>query len=269
MTAEHNGKLLKSAFATSFEPNSLTVSDVYDFSASGPGTFTFDPISRFHVIGPNNTVQPISDVARMNVVNAGSVSITITDVPTTVPEVSKHKLKLGKRSNIVCSDPKKAAFIRESLDDARYLNMIASTYIGSRGDKDPVYKDYFGDNPTSSVISVLNAIYADNTNWNLDCSDPYDLCKQGPQAYASRDRRGIFYCDGFYKTHSPDAICKGRTKVDGRYLRGGITIHEFTHAIRYTEDYTQNCPDARKLIDYKKIRSAANFDVRPTPSLFT
>lgn len=263
MTAEHNGKHLNPnpSSPLRLSQNLLIVSDVYDFSASGPGTFVFDPISRFHVIGPNNTIQPISDAA-----NAGSVSVTITDVPAAIPEVFKRKLNLGKRSRNACKDPKKTAFLDEAITESRELVSISTLNIVTSDRDDPLYKDYFGSNPGAMVTSLYSLIHSDETDWRLDCEDPLEHCKTGPIiGFTAQVHRTVFFCDRFFEYLPSKALCDGRTNPENRNLRGGTLLHELTHAMFDAVDISYPCADNKKLPDDQKIKNAATYQVRLRP----
>ena len=72
----------------------MTVSIAYDFSTTGPGTFTIDPVPRFRVAGLDGT-------AKTHVADTRSVSVTITD------GASKRELEFEKRPIVICKDGKK------------------------------------------------------------------------------------------------------------------------------------------------------------------
>lgn len=237
-----------------------TVSTVYDFSTTGPGTFTFDPVSRFQAIELNNPASTIG-AARINVATTHSVTVTV------INDVSKREAKrevgLGKRDQIVCSDPDKASFIADSIKDAGYLNIIASVYMDSRGPDDPLYKAYFGSNPISDVMSSLNLIGdISKVPITMDCSDPYDTCSRAI-AYTHHEDKTIYFCSGFFELKSPQSLCKGNT-VNKRNLRGGVAIHELSHALELAHDLKYGCPESQGLSDPDKIQNADNFEVRST-----
>ena len=251
--------------ATSVEPNSLTVSALYDFSASGPGTFTFNPISSFQVTGRNSTFKAISGTARTNIANAGSGSVFIT----ITHDVSKRELNLRKRARLNCSDPEKASFISDSVREGVFMAMNASMYIRTRGADDPLYKAYFGSNLAPRVISTLeNAGGENSTSRIMGCSDPIGACDGKLAAYTVISSTDIYYCDLFWDERPPDSLCNGNAAnvVNALNLRGGTTLHELTHAVANTEDLAYECPDVRKLSDSDKLRNAANYEARP-PSL--
>jgi len=228
---------------------------VYDFSATGPGTFTFDPVSAFQVVGPSDAVENISDTARLNVVNAGSVSITVTN------DVSKRELNVEKRASVSCSNPSQSSFISASYSEGKSLAAQAASYISSRGAGDSIYRAYFGSNPTSSVISKLTAVANENSSSRtLSCSDPFNVCGGGVIAYTLIATTNIYYCSIFYNEVPAGTLCNGNP-VNARNIRGGTTLHELTHAVAGTKDVTYGCPADQALSDANKLINADNYNV--------
>ena len=90
------------------------MSTAYDFSTSGPGTFTFDSISRFQVAGLNGTVEP-------TIADTHSVTVTITD---NVPE---RKLDLRNINVEFPIKPDWAAILEEGVKEARALALVADS----------------------------------------------------------------------------------------------------------------------------------------------
>jgi len=228
---------------------------VYDFSATGPGTFTFNPVSTFQVIGLNDAVENISDTARLNIANAGSVSVTVTG------DVSKRELYHEKRARVSCSTSSQASFISASYSEGKSLAAQAASYINSRGASDSVYRDYFGSNPTSSVVSKFNAVANENSSSRtLSCSDPYSVCGGGVIAYTLISTTNIYYCSIFYNEVASGSLCSGTT-VNARNIRGGTTLHELTHAVAGTDDVGYGCPANQGLSDSNKLINADNYNV--------
>ena len=228
---------------------------MYDFSATGPGTFTFDPVSTFQVVGLEDVVETISDTARLNVVNAGSVSITVTD------DVSRRELNLEKRASVNCSTSSQSSFISASYSEGKSLAAQAAAYINSNGASDSVYKAYFGNNPTSSVISKFTAVANENSSSRtLSCSDPYNVCSGGVIAYTLIATTNIYFCSIFYSEVAPGTLCSGNT-VNARNLRGATTLHELTHAVAGTVDVGYGCPANQARSDSDKLKNADNYNV--------
>ena len=240
-------------FATPVECNPLTVSALYDFSASGPGTFTFDPVSTFQVIGLEGNIITISDVASTDIAKTRSVSITITDV-------SKRELNLKKSRQVDCNDEKKMFFIVVSVWESGWMAQAAVSYIQNRGADDQVYKDYFGNNPTSNVISNFNRIAdTEHDPGTMSCSDSKHACFLGFAAYTVQPGN-IHYCKSFFDQLSLDTLCPA---VDIANLRGGTTLRELAHALRIGVDLRIGCLDSQKLDDPDKFRNSGNYVVRP------
>jgi len=236
---------------------------VYDFSATGPGTFTFDPISTFQVVGLDDLVETISDTVRIKATVARSVSITVTD------DVAKRELILEKRAQVNCSTSSQASFISSSYTEGISLASQSSSYINSRGASDSVYKAYFGSNPTSSVVSKFNAVANDKSNSRtLSCSDPYNVCDGGVVAYAVVPGPNIYFCSIFYDTLPSNSLCNGG-RVNDRNVRGAVTLHELTHSVAETDDVNYGCPGNQNLSDSNKLINADNYGVSTRISLLS
>jgi len=236
---------------------------VFDFSTTGPGTFTFDPVSTFQVIGLDDIVETISDTSRINIANAGSVSITITD------DVSKRELSLEKRARNTCTDATKGPFISSSYTEGRSMASIAASYISSRGASDALYRSYFGSNPTSTVASKFSAVANENSSTRtLSCTDPLSVCGGGVIAYTVIATTDIYYCSIFYNHVAAPTLCSGNT-VNARNIRGATTLHELTHAVAGTVDVNYGCPGNQALSDTNKLNNADNYNVSTCPLLST
>ena len=100
---------------------------MYDFSAAGSGTFTFDPVSKFQVITANNTIETST---------ARSISITVIDV-------SKRELDLEKRYKVNYDDPRKnKAILMDGYMEARLMANLAITAIDRLGPGHSLYEQY-------------------------------------------------------------------------------------------------------------------------------
>ena len=84
-------------------PDALSlVSAIYDYAASGAGTFSFAPITDFKVAGSEDTLVPISGLAKVTV-DAGQVSVDVADV-------TKREMH-EKRATASCSNTSQRSFI--------------------------------------------------------------------------------------------------------------------------------------------------------------
>ena len=221
---------------------------MYDFSTTGPGTFTFDPVPWFQVMGPNNSI-------KLNIANTRSVSITVAD------DVSKRELSPGKHDIIECLDPVKKQFISDSIDDARYLNTIASVYIGFFGYDDDLYMKYFGDNSAADVLSKWGVI--GNDIWAptiLDCKDDGHHCGGSTTFYLTDNNSRIHFCDYFFKYKHLSSLCQG-SRVDEEGLRGGAVIHALALALGAADDILFGCQAIQQLTSPYKAKNADNYEV--------
>lgn len=228
----------------SVESNSLIASTVYDFSTTGPGTFTFDPVSRFRIAGLSSTAKTISDATRLDADNVRSVSITVTG------DVSKH-------DTLYCDDFKHVWAIYTGFTEAKSMASIAASYISSRGATDPVYKAYFGSNPTSRIIFNFNTIANQDLSLRaLSCWDAHTRCKNDTAAYSVDGT--IYYCNNFHHLSAADSLCEGDT-VGTRHPRGAITLRELTLVLGQAVDVGSGCSYVQTIPDSYKSDNAENY----------
>jgi deuterolysin len=107
-------------------------------------------VTNFQIAGVEEKVASISDTSRVNV-ESSSVKVEITK------DVSKRELKvLDKRATVSCSSSSQKSFITSSQTEGKSLASIASSYIGTRGASDSLYKAYWGSTSTSTIRGVFN-----------------------------------------------------------------------------------------------------------------
>ena len=250
------------------------MSALYDFSGSGLGTFTFDPVSRFQAIGVNDTVEATSGTTPIVTANVRSVSITIAD------DVSKRELKLEKRGIVTrCPYDDLLSIVNTSVTEARSMAATAGSYIKNHGDKDQLYKDYFGTNSKKTVMGRFDLIFNVDSSpdqINLSCWNTVGNCAANQFASyidkrhitAALPRPGIYYCDPFWKQRGVKGIkdfCKD--KSDYAY-RGGTTLRMLAGMLFAAEDpHPTACDKAITLDNDQKINNARNYEVSiQTPS---
>ena len=211
---------------TPAKANSLAVFSSYNFSASGPGTFIFDPVSTFQVIGLNDSCETTFGATRINATNAGSVSITVTDV-------SKREIKLEKRRKVECGTSTKSSFISDSVKEATHMATQAVAYIKAHGDGDSLYMSYFRHNSISDVIANFNKIVnEDALPGTMSCSDPDNACSSDNPAYKqpAGDHFNIYYCDQFYQLDHTDSLCTNPNVSDLK-IRGSRALSVLAYAL--------------------------------------
>ena len=208
---------LEAALATWGEPNSFTVSALYDFSATGPGTFTFDPASSFRVSGLNDTDETILDPVVINAEKARPIAITVTD------HVSKRELGLEKRVTVGCTDSRKEWTIFLSFLDAKQLASEAASYLREHGSEGDAYLYDFWTSPMQQVLANFDAVA--NQDWatrTMSCSSTPRTCQSLGPAYTLDS--SIHYCDSFYDSPSLGSHCKDVNRLPS----GAITLREST-----------------------------------------
>ena len=232
---------------------------LYDFSASGPGTFTFDPVSRFQVIGLDDAARTASNTTCTSTANAHSVSITITDV-------SKREIKFGT-SRVFCPG-RDIKTIENSFNEAAGMAQLGVKYIKENGADKRVFKPYFGDNQDSTVIDRFNRLIgagSDGTTISIFCSDPHRSCSGGQPAYTHPSNKySIFLCDNFFDQLPMDALC-GKppiATVGDRKIRGGTIFRMLASLfVPGMVDGGHKCSDSMNLPDPDKATNTDNYDV--------
>ena len=245
----------------SAETNPLTVSALYDFSGSGLGTFIFDPVSRFQVIGVNDTVYTTSGATPIVIAKAHSVSITITGCD------SKRELKLEKRLTNNCAGNERY-FVKDSVTEALSMAATALTYIKGRHANDELFKYYFGANSEKTVTDRFNLILnADSSKFRkgLFCFNDNDGCKKTKFAYSIDE--GIVYCSPFYSQKGVKGIKDFCQDTSYYVYRGGTTLRMLATLLFPSTDSQMECYKAIALPDDQKLSSARNYEVSiQTPS---
>ena len=247
-TAAHDGEppKLEATFMTLAQQNSLVAFALYDFSASGPGTFTFDPVSKFKVIGPN-------EITCDEAADAHSISITIADV-------SKRELKFEKRRIISCGDEGKAGFIGAAVLEATVLASWAATYIeDNKGG--PLFQKYFGDNDFKAIHSnFLTLAKSDKSSLSLNCAN----CGGSELAQSSNQEFKVHFCSAFFNQLPIGSLCgqSPKTTFGARNLRGGVSLRYMARAlIQGVIDGGDGCPDTQSGNGFERRLSDRNYEV--------
>ncbi|KAJ2930414.1 hypothetical protein H1R20_g6690, partial [Candolleomyces eurysporus] len=132
---------------------------LYDFASVGTGSFTFTSLANFvKVDDTGRYFEGGRGYSRVADVTSNTLTIKIT------ADVAKRELQpLGKRASVSCASTSLSAFISASYTEAKALASGGISYINSRGASDLLYRAYWGSNPTSLVISVLNGVVNENS----------------------------------------------------------------------------------------------------------
>ena len=233
---------------TSVERNCLIVSALYDFSGSGPGTFSFDPVLRFQVIEVDDGVETTSDATPIDIANAGYVSIIITD------GLSKRRVAISSASCTYRYDDAEA-----SIGEARSLAAQAAQYIKDNG-ADSLYDAYFGGNPTDEFITKFGFIvYSDlYKEANCDCIvDP----PSNPDVYNEAGTDYIHFCKPFFNQKTLSSICNKETNATAQDLRGGSTLRMLGRTfVPGVAGEGRTCEESRRLSDFDKIANDNNYE---------
>ena len=248
--------MLEAVSATSVEQNPFTVSALYDFSATGPGTFTFDPVSSFQVVGLDDTDKATSDPVRINVKNAHPVSITVTD------DVSKRELDLKKRWIADCPAVDHQLGLITSSLNSKELAQAAIWLLERNGTDNQDYISYFG---TPDSFGLVYTNFANIVNNVLDL--PLKCAGNNNNACGSRgpvfvSDGSLVYCDNFFSdTYNPTSSLQKGDPLNITHNRGALAFRELTHLLLHTETYGYGCADSKGLSDPLKIQNADNYVV--------
>ena len=240
---------LEAAFVTSIERNCLTVSALYDFSASGLGTFTFDSVSRFQVIGVNDSVETTSDATPVDIANVRSVSVSITD------DLSKREIVNE------CGSDKHYLYIEDGIRGAEYMAYLALEYIAENQDPDGFYKTYFGTNPTSNVTHNFRLIWEEGTHTvNAICLDP--ICSaEGRDVINPAGSDNIYFCSSYFSQDDLPSLCNKDTAPTARKIRAGTVLRMLARTfVPGVAGEGRTCDGARELSDFGKITNNLNYE---------
>ncbi|KAJ7704181.1 hypothetical protein B0H14DRAFT_3028948 [Mycena olivaceomarginata] len=243
---------------SSIAVNHTSLGPLYDFETFGTGTYNFAPVTVFQT-GPDHA--PLH-------VETDAVAIEVTN------DVAKRELfPLVRRvSTPTCSDSGRLQLLKDSLTYARSLAGGAATDILSHPNG-PEYTSYFGGNTQSDIWFNMDRIAGDLTSESGDrkiyCNtDPAGLCggTGGVIAYTSVVTSGgsivgsdIYTCDYFFtSTGTTPGICTGGYDAT-QSSRGGVLLHELSHATAGTADIAYGCTACASLSAANKKNNADNY----------
>ena len=209
------------SFQTRSWNRDLAVSGLYEFSANDPGTFTFDPVSEFQIIGPN-------DAIRVEVADFRSVF-----VPVPITDVSKRELKPEKGQVVKCADSENGWAIVWSVIGARFMANAAALYINKTGGDDELYSDYFGPDDSTRAAVIENFMKIANSNNDsmiLSCPDSPNNCDLEKNS-VYHENKDIFFCDSFYNELPFESLCTNDPAIPERGVRSVTTLFYLLKAL--------------------------------------
>ncbi|KAJ7091931.1 hypothetical protein B0H15DRAFT_948128 [Mycena belliarum] len=242
---------------SSIAVNHTALGPLYDFSTAGTGTYTFAPNTIFQT-GPD--ADPLH-------VETKPVSVEVTR------DVAKRELiPLERRlSTPSCGDGGRLQVIRDSLSYARSLAGGAATDIRSHPNG-PEYSTYFGGNNQDDIWFGMDKIAGDlasSGTRSIFCSgDPANLCgaNSGVIAYTLLITQNgniigsdIYLCDFFFNSvgTTPSVCQNGYDSTTSS--RGGVVLHELSHATSGTNDIAYGCSACARLSPGDKRANADNY----------
>ncbi|KAJ6508105.1 hypothetical protein DFH09DRAFT_1436914 [Mycena vulgaris] len=237
--------------------NHTALGPLYDFSTFGTGTFTFAPVTIFQT-GP--------DAAPLHV-ETDAVEIEVTH------DVAKRELvPLARRlSTPSCADSGRLQTLTDSLSYARSLAGGAATDIQSHPNG-PEYTSYFAGNVQNDIWFNMDRIAGDlasSGTRTIHCTgDPANICggTGGVIAYTlivtsngAIVGSDIYTCDYFFTSvGTTPGICTGGYDAT-QSSRGGVLLHELSHATAGTADIAYGCTASASLSVANKKNNADNY----------
>ncbi|KAI5889373.1 zincin [Schizophyllum commune H4-8] len=245
-----------SAFATLAPGQAVeavhNLSGRYDFSSSGEGVYSFDPVTDFMILDDDGLLLSASDF--IDVQHPPTAQIVALHGPVAPPLAQK-------RATATCKDPAKAKFIDAAYTEAKSLAHQSSSYITSHGAGDDLYKQYYHGAPTGDVTSIFDAVANETSpSRQLSCDDPRDSCKRGMLGYTTFPDTNVYFCPPFFSEVPSENLCTSTT-VNQRNVRGETMLHELTHALSHTRDLAYGCQSVQKLSDSSAPRNADSYAV--------
>ncbi|KAL7281891.1 hypothetical protein ACG7TL_003357 [Trametes sanguinea] len=224
------------------------VSALYDFQALGPGTFNIAPLDTPIQVVDNASASQPEEIAAY-----GFAVHIVQDVAQR--ELADHT----KRDRVDCSDDQERAAVVGGYAEGKVLAAEAHAYIMAT-DNGPLYTNYFGTTPTSTVLNVFENVATENSTTRvLGCRDPLNVCDGRVIAYTVKKTTNIFFCDLYYDEVPIARLCQD-TSVASRHVRGGTVLHELTHATSGTVDHGYGCSYDQALARSHPARAADNAD---------
>ena len=221
-----------------------SVSTAYDFSTTGPGTFTISSVSRFQVAGLDGTVET-----------------NIADIHSITDSVSKRKHHL-RSATVDCSKHELVPVLEDGLRESKLLAAIAGLYILITGADDKLYKLYFGSNDPTTVMGTYGAIIDGGPPTKLYCQTMLSQCPTTAPGYTN-DKKGLYFCPVFFLGSTIDELCHGAGPED-TLIRGGAVVELLASAVIPDSDFIEEpCRESRKLFDGDKLKNPSNYRVRP------
>ena len=201
------------------------------------------------MIGPDGSVETTSDATPIDIANARSVSITITD------DLSKREIWMG------CQNGDQVSAVQSSISEAKDMARGTISYIKENQGRDELYKAYFGNNNPSDVISNYRFIVDTDTHKvNTFCTDP--ICSDNSRdAINPTGTDDIFFCGRFFDQKSLSSLCKKEVSATAKDLRGGTTLRMLARAfVPGVAGQERNCEQSRGLSDFDKITNNDNYE---------
>lgn len=234
-----------------------TVSKLYDFETHGTGSFTFKPSASF-----------VSDITQPPVtIDVEPITVEVTEDVTFRPLFEREEIPAGVRQSTVnCGDGNRAQILRDSLADAR-ARAGGAAYDIRANPNSVAYNRYFGGASHNDVWWRFDMIAGDLPSSGVRqvyCNqDPAGICNRA-SAYVLLYLSGgaitssdVYICDSFYNFPNTRDVCGWDINNLG-YTKGGVMLHELSHATAATTD-VYYCGPVQQLSPAEKFNNADNY----------
>ncbi|KAF9262249.1 zincin [Marasmius fiardii PR-910] len=232
-----------------------TVASTFDFSSFAPGSsFKFTSRSNVFQAAPNDEAITV---------DINSVDVTVTD---SLSFQSPFTSPSSFVSTPTCSDGGKQQVIADSLKYARSLAGGAAADIRNNPNG-PRWNNNFGGNNRDDIWYNLDRVAGDQTSRGIYCqqdhADARSYCTNNPGVIAYTVVGGsvtpIYVCELFFQAGTTPSICDTHSYDSTMSSRGGIILHELSHAVFGAADVTYGCDASSRLSPADKKRNADSY----------
>ncbi|KAJ8073639.1 hypothetical protein PM082_011917 [Marasmius tenuissimus] len=223
-----------------------TVSNTYDFESHGTGTFVFSPTTIFQTA--NLDEGPLF-------VDVESVKVQVTPGG----DVGFRSLLPPNLSTISCNDANRATILKNAHTDAKTLAASVASDIRAHPTSE-TWNKFFGGNNAEDIAKRFDLIAQDSGTRKIYCNqDPANLCgSAGAYTVLGGSTSDIYVCEWWFTALDTPQICSlDINSIDSS--KGGVILHEMSHATANTDDAGYWCGPVQKLTAAQKRNNADNY----------
>ncbi|KAF9522665.1 hypothetical protein CPB83DRAFT_800412 [Crepidotus variabilis] len=243
--------------------NHTDLSPLFDFETHGTGKFVFNPNTMFQSGLEDNAIK----------VPANPIDVTVKNdvAKRQLPGISNQK-RAADTSTPSCSDSGRLQVLTDSLTYARSMAGGAASDIRAHPDSTQ-WNSYFGGDDHDEIWYRMDTIAGDldsrSGKRTIHCTGDtagacapnsgviaYTLVVTSNGAIVGSD---IYTCDYFFtSTGTTPSICTNGYDAT-QSSRGGVILHELSHATAGTADISYGCSNTAKLSAADKRNNADNY----------